>query len=101
MPTPHFEMMSDAQKPIWIPTMAFAAENPSIGNKYTIGYVHQLITVITCALPIFFAISGLGSAAVAAARPTRSSYTMYKKKDMEANQHSQRGVRSPVTTSSP
>ena len=39
-------------------TMAFAAEKPSIENQYTTGYAHQLRTVITYAVPIFFAISG-------------------------------------------
>ena len=57
-PTSHLQMISDAQYPNWMDTTALAAEKPSIGNKYAIGYVHQLIIIITCAVPIFDAITG-------------------------------------------
>merc|ERR1712019_152185 len=62
------------------------AFNIAYWHRNTTGYVHQLMTVITCAVPILDAITGSASLAVAAARPTRSSYTTYKKKAMEANQ---------------
>merc|ERR1712124_228924 len=100
-PTPHLEIISEAQQPIWIPMTALEAVMPNIGKRYTIGYVHQLMTVMTCAVRILPAMTGSASLAVASERPTRSSYTMYRKKDMERNQHIQRGVRSPVTTNSP
>merc|ERR1719389_999753 len=100
-PTPHLEMMSEMQQPTWMFTTERHPPRPTIGKKYTTGYVHQLTTVQTCACWILALITGSCSWAVAAARPTKSSYTTYRKKHMEMAQQIQRGVRSPVTTSSP
>merc|ERR1719440_2407486 len=100
-PTPHLEMISETQYPIWIPITACAALMPNIGKRYTIGYVHQLITVMTCAVWILPLTCGSASLLVASERPTRSSYTMYRKKHMERNQHIHLGVKSPVMTNSP
>ena len=80
-------VMSEQQKPSWIPTMACAALMPIMGNKCTTEYVHQLVTVHTCAVRMLPAISRSVSAFVATASPLGSLLTMYKKKTMEMAQH--------------
>merc|ERR1719171_56644 len=65
------------------------------------GQVHQLITVHHCAVLIFARTAGSGSLLVAAERPTRSVYTIQRKKHMLRAQDVHRAERFPCTTSSP